>query len=106
MAAATTGFSGYQLLPGDIKIDGANVVWTNSITNSIGSCNYWSDVTSLVKAKIDAAPAGRVNFNINEINTAQTDGELLAVIFNDPAQTTDNTIILMFGAQQTTGDNK
>ncbi|MDD1732306.1 MAG: hypothetical protein CG440_113, partial [Methanosaeta sp. NSM2] len=35
----------------------------------------------------------------------QTDGELLVVIFDDPAQTTDNTIILNFGAQNTTGDD-
>src|SRR5262249_17268562 len=32
------------------------------------------------------------------------DGEVLAVIFDDPAQTTDNTVALLFGAQSTSGD--
>ncbi len=105
MAAATTGFSGYKLLPGNIKIDDADVAWTYEIENSIGSYNYWADVTSLVKAKIDAAPAGKIDFIITETPEYETDGEMLVVIFDDPAQTTDNTIILMFGAQQTTGDN-
>lgn len=105
MAAATTGFSGYQLQPGDIKIDGADVLWTKEIANSISSYNYWADVTSLVKAKIDTAPAGRVDFTITETPAHETDGEMLVVIFDDPAQKTDNTIILMFGAQDTTGDN-
>ncbi|NTV27347.1 MAG: hypothetical protein HGA93_01515 [Methanothrix sp.] len=104
MAAATTGVSGYQLQAGDIKIDGADVVWTKEIPTSISSYNYWADVTSLIKAKIDAAPAGRIDFNITESPAYQTDGELLVVIFDDPAQTTDNTIILNFGAQNTTGD--
>lgn len=104
MAAATTGFSGYQLQAGDIKIDGADVIWTKEIPNSISSYNYWADVTSIIKAKIDAAPAGRINFNITESPAYQTDGELLVVIFDDPTQTTDNTIILNFGAQNTTGD--
>ena len=105
MAAATTGFRSYQLAAGDIKIDGADVVWTTEIANSIGSYNYWADVTSLVEDKINAAPAGRIDFTITESPDYDTDGELLVVIFDDPAQTTDNTIILMFGAQLTTGDN-
>jgi len=103
MAAATTGTRGYPLVPGNIKIDGADVVWTNEIASSISSYNYWADVTSLVKEKIDAAPVGRVDFTITETPAYITDGELLVVIFDDSAQTTDNTIILMFGAQPTTG---
>jgi hypothetical protein len=105
MAAATTGDSRYKLLPGDIKIDGADVVWTNEISSSIGSYNYWADITSLVKAKIDSYPPGRVDFTITESPEYETDGELMVVIFDDPSQMTDNTIILMFGAQTTTGDD-
>lgn len=93
MAAATTGFSGYRLQPGDIKIDGVDVLWTKEIANSISSYNYWADVTSLVKGKIDTAPAGRVDFTITETPAYETDGEMLVVIFDDPAQQTDNTII-------------
>jgi hypothetical protein len=49
-------------------------------------------------SRFDAAPAGRVDFTITEANTAKIDGELLAGIFDDPSQTTDNTIVLLFGA--------
>jgi len=63
------------------------------------------DVTSIVKSKIDAAPPGRVDLTITESPAYETDGELLVVIFNDPSQTTDNTIVLMFGAQKTDGDD-
>lgn len=105
MAAATTGGSGYRLSAGDIKIDGANFVWSIETSSSISSWNYWGDVTSLVKSKIDVAPAGRVDFTITESsNTYNIDGELLAVIFDDPAQTTDNTVVLLFGAQAVGGD--
>jgi hypothetical protein len=106
MAAATTGFRNYKLAAGDIKIDGTNVVWAIQTPSSISSWNYWADVTSIVKSKIDAALAGRVNFAITEKSTVTSniDGELLAVIFDDPNQATDNTIVLLFGAQDIAGD--
>jgi len=105
MAAATTGFSTHKLAAGDIKIDGTPVTWDIvDFPNSIQSYNYFTDVTSIVKSKIDSAPAGDVSFAVSEVNTYAIDGEILAVIFDDPAQTTDNTVILLFGAQKTTGD--
>src|SRR3954447_26851796 len=55
MAAATTGFSGATIANGDIKIDGAGVNFTLSTANAISSNNYWANVTSLVKSKLDAA---------------------------------------------------
>ena len=67
--------------------------------------NYWTDVTSLVKTKIDAAPAEGLTWPSVKHPTSQIDGELLVVIFDDPAQTTDNTVLLMFGAQKMGGDN-
>jgi len=105
MAAATVGTDGYNVQTGDIKIDGANVAWDTMVMSDMGGHNYWTDVTSLVKAKIDAAPAGRVDMAITETPTSRIDGELLVVIFDDPAQTTDNTVMLMFGAQKRAGDN-
>jgi uncharacterized repeat protein (TIGR01451 family) len=104
MAAATTGFSGAVLASGDVTIDGAGVNWDASTPNGISSSNYWSDVTTLVKTKLDGAPAGAVSFQIGETNTLATEGEILAVIFNDPNQTTSNTIALLFGAQNLAGD--
>ncbi len=104
MAAASTGFSGHVIANGDVKIDGASVNWGTSLANSIGSYNYWADVTSLVKPKVDAAPAGRVSFRITEVNSPAIDGEILAVIFDDPGQIVDNTVVLLFGAQNVAGD--
>jgi len=105
MAAATTGFTGYKLAAGDIKIGGSDFVWSIETSSSIGSWNYWGEVTSIVKSKIDAAPVGRVDFTITESsNTYYIDGELLAVIFDDPTLPTDNTVVLLFGAQDIAGD--
>ncbi|MEO8438730.1 MAG: Ig-like domain-containing protein [Spartobacteria bacterium] len=94
----------------DITLDGNAVAFdatvSNNFSGSVGN-NYRGDVTSLVKAKIDAAPAGLVDFTIAEDPTKNTsiDGEILAVIFDDPNLTTSNSIVLLFGAQDPTGDN-
>jgi hypothetical protein len=104
LAAASTGVSGRKLANGDVRIDGQAVTWTNSIASSISSWNHWADVTALVKNKLNAAPAGRVSFSITEVNSYSIDGEVLAVIFDNPAETTTNTVVLLFGAQNITGD--
>ncbi|MFP2895227.1 immunoglobulin-like domain-containing protein [Corallococcus sp. 4LFB] len=104
LAAASTGFSGYRLGNTDVRIDSQAVAWSTSIANSISSWNHWADVTSLVKGKLDAAPAGRVSFTISEAATSRVEGEVLTVIFDNPSETTVNTAILLFGAQNTTGD--
>jgi hypothetical protein len=104
MAAATTGFSGRVLNNNDIRIDGVGVVWSIQTPSSISSSNHWANVTALVKTKIDGAPAGRVNFTISEVSPGGIDGEILAVIFDDPNQATDNTVALLFGAQAVGGD--
>lgn len=104
MAAASTGFSGRTLANGDVTIDGVGVNWDSTVPSSIQSSNSFANVTSMVKAKIDAASAGRVDFTITEVNAGGIDGEILAVIFDDPNQTTSNTIILLFGAQNIAGD--
>ena len=108
--SATTGFTNYRLNPGDVKLDGVDVLWTSEIPSSISSYNYSADVTDIVKAKLDAAPAGRVDFTVRETNPGAIygldpiDGEILAVIFNDPNQSKDVTVILLFGAQDIAGD--
>lgn len=105
LASASTGFSGYKIPDGNVKIDGTGVTWDleKDYASSISSYNYLADVTDIVKAKIDAAPAGRVDFTIAE--TGSIDGEILAVIFDDPAKTSDNTVVLFFGAQNVAGDS-
>ena len=105
IAAASTGFSGRQINDGHVTIDGVGVNWDISTPSSISSWNHWADVTSLVKPKVDLAPAGLVDFEITEVDPSGIDGEIIAVIFDDPNQTTSNTIVLLFGAQAVLGDN-
>jgi PKD domain/Bacterial Ig-like domain (group 1) len=104
LAAASTGFSQRLLLNGDVKINGANVNWSLTTPSSVTSFNHWADVTSIVKPVVDAAPVGRVNFTLTEVNPPTIDGEILAVVFDDPGQATVNTVALLFGAQSVLGD--
>ncbi len=104
MAAASTGFSGRKLSNGDVRIDGVGVSWLISTPSSISSWNHWADVTSMIKPKIDAAAPGLINFTMTEVSTRSIDGELIVVIFDDPNETTSNTVILLFGAQAIAGD--
>jgi len=104
MAAASTGFNGYTIPDGDIMINGVGVNWDIVIPNSIQSYNHWADVTSIVKPTIDSAPPGRIDLTVTEYNTSAIDGEILAVIFDDPNQTAESTVVLLFGAQDIAGD--
>lgn len=105
LMTATTGWSNYRLSTGDVKILGNDVVWEKELSNSIVSYNYWANVTAIIKATLDAAPSGIVNLDISELSTGNIDGEILAVIFDDPNQTTNNTVLLYFGAQNVSGDS-
>jgi hypothetical protein len=108
MFAASTGFSNYTPVNGDVTIDGNPVNWDSShnITNSIGSVNVVANVTSLVKPKVDAAAPGLVPFTVAEpTHSSAIDGEILAVVLNDPTSPTSNSVILLYGAQSTTGDD-
>lgn len=105
LMAASTGFSGYQIPNGQVLLSGAPVTFTNHVASSISSHNYFTDVTTIVKGAIDAAAPGTINLTISEGNASSNiDGEVLAVIFNDPNQTQTNTVVLMFGAQNIAGD--
>ncbi len=90
---------------GAIQLNGTPVNWSLHVKlNAVfgGPNHAWADVTSIVKPVVDAAPAGIIDLNVTE--TIYLDGSILAVIFDDPSQTQSNTIVLMFGAQETTGD--
>ena len=104
---SATIYGGGQLSNTSVKIDGQNVAWniTANLPNSISSFNSLADVTGIVKPIVDAAPAGLVNLTMTEVSSSVIDGEILAVIFDDPNQLVDNTVILLFGAQNTQGDN-
>ncbi|MCC4769941.1 PKD domain-containing protein [Methanosarcina sp. DH2] len=97
------GSWGSQIPEGSVLINGNTVVWNSTATSS--TCyNYWADVTSFVKPVVDVAPAGRIDFTITETSASSSDGEVLVVIFKDPNQVEDNTVILLFGCQDPTGD--
>lgn len=107
LMAASTGFTRYEPVNGDVTIDGNPVSWdpVRTIDNSIQSVNVLADVTALVKDKVDAAPAGRVDFLVAEpTNSLLIDGEILAVVLDDPNVLTDTTIDLLYGAQRVGGD--
>lgn len=104
LAAASTGFGGYRLSDSDITVNGNPVEWDMEVYNSIYSYNYWADITSIVKPIIDGAPSGINDLTLNEASTYSIDGAILIVIFDDPAQVVDNTVILAFGAQNVAGD--
>ena len=76
--------------------------WIQSASHSY-FYSYAAEITSLVKATIDAAPAGRVNLSITEVGAIE--GVIVAVVFDDASQVQDNTVSLMFGAQQSAGDD-
>ncbi|HEY8826024.1 MAG TPA: post-COAP-1 domain-containing protein [Candidatus Limnocylindria bacterium] len=100
---ATTGLSNYHPNDGEVTLNGALVKWDQIIPSAIQSFNARDDVTSIVKPVADAALPGTVTFTITENPTLKYDGCILKVIWNDPT-TTQNSILIYFGAQQTTGD--
>ncbi len=107
LLAASTGFSEYRIPNGSsgVRLNGTGITWSREISNGISSFNYSTEVTSLVKSTLDAAATGRTTFTITESNSASIDGVVLAVVWNDPSQTGNSTVVLLFGAQSTTGDS-
>ena len=91
---------------GDVTLDGSPVSWdTTRLVKSIIGVNAVADVTSLVKSKVDSAPAGDVSFTAAEPNNSSAvDGELLAVTLNDPTAKVPSSVTLLFGAQSPGGD--
>jgi Big-like domain-containing protein len=100
---ATTGGSGYNPQDGDVTVNGTGVAWDETIPNAILSFNARDNVTSIVKPVGDAALPGLVSFAITEDPTFSYDGCALKVIWDDPTTTT-NSILIFWGAQETTGD--
>jgi len=90
---------------GSVKIGGVAVPAWEQVVDIAGGqpANHWVEVTSIVKPMVDAAAAGIVNLSYS--TTSRIEGTVLAVIFDDPSQTTDNTVALLFGGQKLTGDN-
>ena len=100
VAAASNG--SYNIPDGDVTINGNPISWSQNYAQSYFR-SVLADVTSIVKPVVDAAPAGITSFTFTEGNKGRIDGEILAVIFNDPTQP-QRTIPLLFGGQALAGD--
>jgi len=105
LIAASTGFSGYEIRDGDVRVDGMGVIWHQAVPNSIRSWNALADVTALVKPRLDvSSAAGRIPIQVEEQNTHWIDGVILIVVFEDPNEYRDKDISLFFGAHAVDGD--
>lgn len=104
--AASTGFEGFEPPDGEVSLDGHAVNWNPAytISNGIQSYNVAADVTGLIGPTIETAQSGEIDVTVEEADPLAMDGEILAVVFDDPA-TAENTIYMMYGAQATTGDH-
>lgn len=104
LAFATTGFSGQELTSAP-TIDDKPVSLDHETASGISSYNYFADVTTTVKPKVDAAAAGKVTLRVAEPQPDITEGEILTVVFDDPAVTVNQTVSVLFGALSPTGDS-
>jgi hypothetical protein len=90
-------------------VNGTDVAWSRIESTPVGDSetffySYVSDVTSLVKSTIDAAAPGTLNIAVDEgAESLFYEGLALAVIFDDPNQIEDQSIILYFGGLDPTG---
>jgi hypothetical protein len=89
-----------------VSFDGVTydaAAWTDLGANDIGLRAWRADVTSQVAAKVGGG-GGLFNFEVRELaRNADTDGELLAVIYSNPSEK-ERTIAVLDGFSATTGD--
>ena len=72
---------------------------------TIDSYNAVANVTSIVKPVVDSWSAGLVPLTVAEgQNTSLYDGEILAVIMEDPGVNEARSLTLLYGAQNPLGD--
>lgn len=96
------GSYGRPLADNIVQLNDVPVTWSKHVTAPYGCNNAWADVTSIIKPIVDAAPKGIVNIDYSE--KAYLDGSILAVVFDDPEKTVNNSVVLLFGAQNISGD--
>lgn len=105
MAYATVGFSGAQVTDGyEPVLNGTPVPIANEIANGIRSYNYFAEVTDIVKTVVDSAEAGTVRIPLIEPDAYLLEGEMLVVIFDDPAVQEDQSVSLLYGGLSPGGD--
>lgn len=103
LAYATTGFTNTPLAE-PLVLAGQEVPLTQRVATGIESYNYFAEVTEAVAPLVDAAPAGEVAVPVTESQTGLTDGEVLVVVFDDPAVTAPRSVTVQYGALSPAGD--
>lgn len=86
---------------GDVTLEGNPLEWEagRTIPSAIGSYNALANVTSIVKPIVDAASPGLIPLTVAEgSHTYSYDGEILAVILEDPAVSEARSFTLLYGA--------
>lgn len=113
VSAVASGFD----TPPPLKLANSSVSFSHlaKATVAYNFRNHFADVTNIVKPLIDPASAGIHSLALDEgitdftptpptIGSSVVDGESLIVIFDDPAKPV-STVIIMFGAANSTGDS-
>jgi len=95
---------GDPLPSGSISIEGQPITWVETYIGAGNTTNCWADVTSILAPIIDAESAGIIDILIYEADSYDVDGEVLAVVFNDPNVSQTNSIIFLFGGQAMAGE--
>lgn len=91
-----------------VSLNSSPVTWVGQATSpSVALSSFYADVTSIVKTLLDSAVAGEILVPVEELSGTSgiTDGEILAVIFDDPEQELENSASLLFGALSSAGDS-
>jgi hypothetical protein len=96
-----------QDIEANVKLNGEQIIWDGMKKNTIFG-SFYKDVTTIVKDLIDSSDPGELFIDVEEVSNIEgTDGEILAVIFEDPTAdpVPDNSIALLFGALDSEGDS-
>ncbi len=97
LATATVTGTTHRLQPGDVRLAGQPVTWIATEPGAGQATNYLADVTQIVKPILDAAASGQVMLTIEEFTSDKIDGDVLAVIYDDPNEIVNNSVTLYFG---------
>ncbi len=96
---------GGNIPDGGIRLSGTVVDFDESasIYTGYGMTNVAADVTAIIKPIVDASPHGRIGIAVTE-TVPWIDGEILAVVFDDPNEPA-GSVTLLFGGQNPAGDS-
>ena len=90
-----------------VTLDGttySGAAWTSLGSNDVGLQAYRADVTAQIAAAVGGGSASPYTFTVQSENpNSLVDGEVLAIIYSNPAEST-RTIAFLDGFSATTGD--